>query len=195
MRKILLFLLLSNALFAQKQAAKDAITVFKEPTSKPKLGETHYGNRVGGLIGQEGKTTELICLEEGDRIEEIRVCLTPQLNVVKGFELKIQKKGGITKKAIFGSIMDGVWQPTFKVENGQKLIGISGAAGWFIDNISFQFDDNSSTPTYGGKGGDNDFKLHITKSQKGQFRGRLMGFWGSSTTQLESIGLVFYPIE
>jgi hypothetical protein len=195
MKKLLLFLMFSPTLFAQTEQPINETIVFKEPTTKPKLGEIHYGNRVGGLIGQEAKTTQLLCLEENDQLLQIRVCLTPRLNVVKGFELKILKKDGLVKSETFGNTNDGVWQIPFKVKKGQKLIGISGAAGWFIDNISFQFDDRTTTPTYGGKGGDNDFRLHITKSPKGYFRGRLMGFWGSSTTQLESIGLVFFPIE
>jgi hypothetical protein len=168
---------------------------FRMPTTKPKLGEVHYGNRVGGLTGQEGTTKQLICLEEGDRIQEIKVCLTKALNVVKGFEMTILKKNNTIKAYTFGENTEGVWQPSYKVKKGAQLIGISGAAGWFIDNLRFHFDDGSMTPQYGGKGGDNNFKLEITKNDKGKLRGRLMGFWGSHTDQLESLGLVFFPIE
>jgi purine nucleosidase len=168
---------------------------FKMPTTKPKLGEVHYGNRVGGLTGQEGVTKQLICLEVGDQVQEIKVCLTKSLNVVKGFEMTVLKKDNIVKTFTFGQNTEGVWQPVFKVKKGIQLIGISGAAGWFIDNLRFHFDDGSMTPQYGGKGGDNDFKLVITKNDKGTLRGRLMGFWGSHTDQLESLGLVFFPIE
>jgi purine nucleosidase len=168
---------------------------FRPVNKKPNLGEVHYGNRVGGLIGQEGPTTELLCLAEDDQIQQIRVCLTPQQNVVKGFELTIQQPNGTIKTETFGHTGGGAWQPPFKVKKGLKLIGIQGAAGWFIDRISFSFDDKSTTPSYGGTGGDHDFSLQITQSPKGHFRGRVMGFWGSATTQLESIGLVFFPIE
>jgi purine nucleosidase len=168
---------------------------FKTPNSKPKLGEVHYGNRIGGLIGQEGKTTELICIEDGDQIQQIKVALNQAQNIVKGFQMDVLKKDGSLKNYEFGNTKDGIWQKNIAIKKGIKLIGISGAAGWFVDNISFQFSDGSSSPIYGGKGGDNDYKLHITKNEKGQFRGSLMGFWGSSTDVLESIGLVFYPIE
>jgi purine nucleosidase len=177
-------------------------STFQMPTTKPRLGEVHYGNRVGGLTGQEGKTTHLICIEEGDQIQDIKVCLTKALNVVKGFEMSVLKKNNTVKTYTFGENTDlsrdnreGVWQPIFKVKKGVQLVGISGAAGWFIDNLRFHFDDGSTTPLYGGKGGDNDFKLVITKNDKGQLRGRLIGFWGSYTNQLETLGLVFFPKE
>lgn len=168
---------------------------FKSPNSKPKLGETHYGYRVGGLIGQEGETKELICIEEDDQILQINVALNQSLNIVKGFQMEVLKKDGNLKNYDFGNTKDGVWQRPFKIKKGAKLIGISGSAGWFIDNISFQTSDGQSSPVYGGKGGDTDYKLHITRNEKGQYRGRLMGFWGSSTEFLESIGLIFYPVE
>jgi purine nucleosidase len=170
-------------------------TTFKNPHSKPKLGEVHYGYRVGGLIGQEGKTNELICIEENEQVTQIKVALNQSLNIVKGFQIEVLKKDGSLKSYDFGNTKDGLWQKPFIVKKGAKLIGVSGAAGWFVDNISFQTSDGSSSPIYGGKGGDTDYKLHISKNEKGQFRGRLMGFWGSSTDFLESIGLVFYPVE
>jgi purine nucleosidase len=168
---------------------------FKLPHSKPKLGEVHYGYRIGGLTGQEGKTNELICIEENEQVTQIKVALNQSLNIVKGFQIEVLKKDGSLKSYDFGNTQEGVWQKPFVVKKGAKLIGVSGAAGWFVDNISFQTSDGSSSPIYGGKGGDTDYKLHITKNEKGQYRGRLMGFWGSSTDVLESIGLVFYPVE
>jgi inosine-uridine nucleoside N-ribohydrolase len=168
---------------------------FQMPSHKPKLGQVHYGNKVGGLIGQEGATNEVIGMEENDQIQQIKVCLTKTLDVVKGLELEVLKKDGKIQKLYFGNTTDGVWQAPYKVKKGVSLIGISGASGWYIDSISFLFSDGSKSPTYGGKGGDNDYKLQITKNNKGQFRGRLMGFWGSMTDKLESIGLVFFPLE
>jgi purine nucleosidase len=168
---------------------------FKSPNAKPKLGDIHYGYRVGGLTGQEGETKELICIEEGDQVQQIMVALNKTQNVVQGFQMEVLKKDSKMQKYDFGNLKDGVWQKPFVIKKGAKLIGISGSAGWFVDNISFQTSDGQSSPIYGGKGGDTDYKLHITKNEKGQYRGRLMGFWGSSTDLLESIGLVFFPIE
>jgi purine nucleosidase len=168
---------------------------FSLPNKKPKLGDVHYGNRVGGLIGQEGETKQLIFIDEGDQIQSLRVCLNKDQNIVKGFEINVLKKDNKTVSYTFGNVNNGVWQKEFIVKKGLELIGIKGAAGWFVDRVGFVFSDGSTSPIYGGKGGDNDFTLSITKDGSGRSRGRFMGFWGSSTDYLETIGLVFFPIK
>jgi hypothetical protein len=165
------------------------------PNTKPKLGDIHYGNRVGGIIGQEGQNEVLNFLKIDDQITQITVRLNEARNVVKGFKISVIKPDNSKHDFYFGNTEGGIVEPPFPVKQGKQLIGISGAAGWFVDNIRFHFSDNSQTPLYGGRGGDNDFKLFITKDRKGKFRGRLLGFWGSKTDKLESIGLVFFPIE
>jgi hypothetical protein len=165
------------------------------PNIKPKLGDIHYGNRVGGIIGQEGENEVLNFLKIDYQITYITVRLNEARNVVKGFKISILKSDYSKQDFYFGSAEGGIVEQPFVVKKGLQLIGISGAAGWFIDNIRFHFSDNSQTPLYGGNGGDNDYKLMLSKGKNGKYRGRLLGFWGSKTNQLESIGLVFFPIE
>ena len=169
--------------------------VFQRPQSKPRLGEVHYGNRVGGLIGQEGPTRHLIFLEEGDRISELMVSLTPEGTIVKGFRLMVAKADGSTEDHVFGKVDGGTWQAPYPVPDGAELVGIAGAAGWYIDRLRFLFNDGSESPTYGGPGGDNAFELKLATRPDGTLRGRMMGFWGSWTDVLETIGLVFWPLE
>lgn len=159
---------------------------------KPLLGEIHYGNRVGGVQAQEGKTIGVIAFEEGDVLKCIQVFLSER-HIVTGFTLEVEKETGLNTFS-FGN-MAGVPQEKFRVPKERKLVGIQGASGWFIDSIAFVFDDGTSTPRYGGAGGDLDFSLVLNKKPSGEYLGRLMGFWGSHTHLLETIGLVFWPIE
>ena len=168
---------------------------FAAPSRKPRLGDVHLGNRVGGVLAQEGPTTQVVCMEEGDQLLSIQVSLQEKTKLVKGFRMVVLKNNKQPQTYDFGATEGGAWQPAYKVAKGRELTGISGAAGWFVDRIRFHFDDGSVTPVYGGAGGDNDFQLLIARNEKGQLRGRWLGFWGSATDKLESVGLVFFPKE
>lgn len=159
---------------------------------KPLLGEIHYGNRVGGVQAQEGTTVQVIAFEENDVLKSIQVFLN-ESSVVSGFQLEVKKQNHIELFS-FGAVK-GHPQEKFIVGENKKLVGISGSSGWYIDSIQFIFDDGCMTPRYGGLGGDLDFKLVLNKKPSGEYLGRLMGFWGSHTVLLETIGLVFWPIE
>lgn len=169
------------------------------PDHKPLLGEIHYGNRVGGIQAQEGRSVQVIAFEEADVLKSIQVFLTdnpsePGFETVAGFQFEIEKAGEV-KTFSFGSVK-GVAQEKYLVSDNRKLIGISGASGWLIDSLVFIFDDGSTTPKYGGIRGDLNFRLVLNKKPTGEYLGRLMGFWGSSIRgHLETIGLVFWPIE
>ncbi len=159
---------------------------------KPLLGEIHYGNRVGGIHAQEGETIQLIAFEEGDNIKAIQVFLSER-QIVTGFTLDVVKDQDV-KTFSFGNI-EGIPQEKYHVSGSKKLVGIKGASGWFIDSLLFVFDDGATTPKYGGNGGDLKFSLVLNQKPTGEYLGRLMGFWGSHTNLLETIGLVFWPVE
>lgn len=173
-----------------------AQTPFREPDHKARLGETHYGNRVGGLVAQEGQTVVVLIQDSTETLRSIQVCVEkrPGFGIVKGFRIEVGRANGSTKTVTFGN-QDGIWENRYLVPTGRKLVGISGACGWFIDNLRFHFDDRSTTPLYGGTGGDTTFQLRLTQKTNGDYKGRFMGFWGSWTQFLETIGLVFYPYE
>lgn len=162
---------------------------------KPLLEEVHYGNRVGGVQAQEGESKQLIVIDADDILKSIVVCVAKlnEIQIVAGFQLELEKDGN-TSMYSFGNL-SGTIEEKFTVPNGRKLVGISGTSGWFVDSLQFIFDDGSRTPKYGGKGGDINFNMTLNKNSKGAYTGRLMGFWGSYTDYLESIGLVFWPIE
>lgn len=184
--KLILLMFLPFATLAQN--------LFREPAHKARLGEIHYGSRVGGLIAQEGRTVEVMVQDSTETLRSIQVCLAKNPSVVRGFRLEVQRADGSLKTVMFGN-SEGAWAEKFVIEQGRKLVGISGACGWFIDNLRFHFDDRSTTPLYGGSGGDTTFQLLLTQKSNGEYKGRFMGFWGSSTQYLETLGLIFYPYE
>jgi hypothetical protein len=169
---------------------------FHEPDHKARLGEVHYGNRVGGLVAQEGQTVAVLVQDSSETLQSIQVCVDkrPGAGIVRGFRFGVRGADGRVRYVSFGS-QEGAWEPPFNVPNGRNLIGISGACGWFVDNLRFHFDDQTTTPRYGGNGGDTTFQLLLTQKPDGRFKGRFMGFWGSWTHSLETIGLIFYPYE
>ncbi len=166
---------------------------------KPLLGEVHYGNRVGGIQAQEGKSVQVIAFEPDDVLKSIQVYVSKNppsrgFETIAGFQFEIERKGEV-RTFSFGSVK-GVAQQKYLVSDNRKLVGISGAAGWLVDSLAFIFDDGSTTPKYGGIRGDLNFRLVLNKKPTGEYLGRLMGFWGSSIRgHLETIGLVFWPIE
>ena len=185
--QILIFLAFNCKTFSQT-------TDYQAPTHKPLLGEIHFGNRVGGEIAQEGLTKKLICLEDGSRLQSIQVNITKAKNVVKGLKMSILDKNNLLKEYVFGDTL-GIWQEKISLKNSQKLVGISGTMGWFIDSICFHFSDGTKTRRFGGNGGDIAFQNIFNRDKKGNYKGKWMGFWGSATDQLETIGLVFMAIE
>jgi hypothetical protein len=172
------------------------IQAFKDPKSKPKLGEVHYGNRVGGLIGQEGLNQELIFLaHEKDQLKKIFIALNSEKNIVKAIRFMVEMRDGSLKTFDFGFANNNEYLFQYELKKNQKLIGIKGSGGWFIDNLGFIFSDGKETQIWGGKGGDNTFRISLSKDVRGILKGRLMGVYGSYTEHLESLGLIFWPIE
>lgn len=177
-----------------------ALTAFAQskswivPTHKPLLADIHYSNRVGGEIAQEGRTQKLICLEKDSRLTSIQVNVTAAKNVVKGLKMSIRDANNLERILAFGDTT-GIWQEKITLKRNQKLVGISGQSGWFIDAIRFHFSEGSQTRLFGGRGGDVAFSQIFNRSKKGYYKGRWIGFYGSSTDQLETIGLVFMAVE
>jgi hypothetical protein len=191
MKAIVLFLLFLQVSLQAQTLPQD----FTLPSEKAKLGDIHYGNKVGGIIGQWSIDKQLIFIEEGDQLMEVIFGLPPEKNIVGALKFKVQKKSGTIEEYIFGDPQKQLWQAPHKVKKGITIAGISGAGGWLIDNMRIHFSDGTATQLYGGKGGDNTFNISITKDKKGRAKGRFMGFWGSYVDKIESIGLVFFPIE
>ncbi|MEM9327992.1 MAG: hypothetical protein AAGA85_20165 [Bacteroidota bacterium] len=185
--------LLVSAVCLSIITATTAQDLAKPQDHKPLLGEVHYGNRVGGIQAQEGPSVQLIAIDEGDALKSVQVYLGER-DIVGGFELELLKEAGKLETFSFGDIT-GAPQEKYLLNTNKKIIGIRGASGWYIDNLQFVFDDGSMTPRYGAQGGDLDFSLVLNRNPEGQLKGRLMGFWGSHTHYLETIGLVFWPIE
>lgn len=180
---ISIFLFASFGTFSQSS--------FTIPKTKPLLGEIHYGNRVGGIIGQEGDLAVLHVFDHGAKeyLKSLRIGLNSN-----GLVSSIQFEKSTGEVLLFGNPACE-WQKTYVLSANKEIVGISGAAGWFVDRLQFHFSDGSSTPKYGSSGGDLSFELFINKDKNGNLKGKFLGLWGSHTHAIETLGLVFWPIE
>jgi hypothetical protein len=83
---------------------------------------------------------------------------------------------------------DGGQLSVFHLDADEYLIGASGRSGTYIDSIEFQTNKRTS-PTYGGSGGQRDFRIDVPSNAK------VTGFVGRSGQYLDAIGLTFIPIR
>ena len=98
---------------------------------------------------------------------------------IRIIELKTETPAAVNKTSQSTNAADTVFKmPTNKARLDR------GASGWFVDFLCFLFSDGSKTPLYGGTGGDLNYPLQLARNPGGQLRGRLMGFWDSSTQLL-----------
>jgi hypothetical protein len=194
--RVLSFVLFSLSVLTVAVLTVSAQTPFQEPARKAKLGEIHYSARIGGTVGEEDKKFSVMAVNENDRLVSIAVCLaTNGSDLVRAIRLEVADKQGKTRIFTCGDSVGGKWLTPHKVPSKSQLVGISGSCGWFVDSIRFHFDDGSETPLYGSRsGGDTDYRLVLSR-KNGQLKGRFVGFWGTATEYLETIGLVFFPIE
>lgn len=162
---------------------------------KAQLGEIHYSARVGGTVPTQGDTFLIQVLSEGDVLRQIQVGVNqnPDFAVVQALRMVMEDSTGQFRELTIGN-SDSKWEKVIEVPGGSELVGISGASGWWIDRIRFHFSNGSFSPTFGGKGGDTDFQL-ILSQRDGAWKGRWLGVWGTHTDYLESLGLIFWPIE
>ena len=162
---------------------------------KAQLGEIHYSARVGGTIPTQGDTFLVQVLSEGDVLRRIQVGTNEEVNfqVVQALLLVVEDSVGQARELTIGNA-NSEWKESVEVPEGAELVGISGASGWWIGQIRFHFSDGSASDTFGGTGGDTDFRLLLSQRDK-KWKGRWLGFWGTHTNYLESLGLIFWPIE
>ncbi len=161
------------------------------PDRKANLGEVHYSARVGCTVGTEGERFQALVIPESGRLASVQVATAG--SVVHSLRFNYTDADGRAQTYLVGSD-DGDWQKPFLIPPGHMLVGISGAGGWWIDRLVFHLNDGTTSPAYGGTGGDTDFRLLLAQ-RDGKWKGRLTGFWGTVGEHIESLGLVFWPIE
>ena len=183
---VLVLLLISSLAFGQQRYLSE---------QKAQLGEVHYSARVGGTIPTQGDTFLVQVLSKGDILRGIQVGIYQHngRQVVQAIRFIVEDSVGKSKEVLVGNT-NSEWQDKIDVPDKAAMVGISGASGWWIDRIRFHFSDGSTSLAYGGSGGDTDFRLLLSQ-QAGKWKGSWLGVWGTHTDYLESLGLVFWPIE
>jgi hypothetical protein len=162
----------------------------QQPIARPKYEDLHASAAVGNTGPPHGRRFWLDFLKDGGKLEGIRVCTHPEVPVIASIQFRYQNSDGKGAIAFLG-VGDNC-APEYAVPPGVSLVGISGAGGWFVDQIRFHFSDNSTTPAYGGTGGDHEFSLTLRKKD-GKFVGRIVGFYGTEEGgKLESLGLLYW---
>jgi hypothetical protein len=186
-----------NALAQQlaRWLPQTSVNEFQPPTRKARLGEMHYSSLIGGTIGALGKKFSCELIGEKDRLLSVQVGLNENhLHLIKALRFEMLNERNERASKTCGNADNVAWQAAFTVPAGRQLVGISGASGWYVDNLRFHLDDGTMSPTYGGKGGDTEFRLLLHQSG-GKWKGHLRGFWGLSENAIEALGLIFWPIE
>lgn len=165
------------------------------PSARPGPGAVHFSAPVGGVFGAGGQPFSTDLLQRDDQLLAVRVNLTPApLYVIRALAFRIRRADGQIHEVRIGEV-SGEWQEWHKVPAGARLSGVSGASGWYLDALQFHFNDGTSSPRYGGSGGDTDFQL-ILNPRNGSERQFIRGFHGTYTDfGLETIGLIFDPAE
>jgi hypothetical protein len=171
----------------------DTTSTPDEPSGRALLGEMHYSALVGGTTGSRGARFVREFLTHSARVTSIQAGLGPAPGrVLRALRFGV-RDDGVARLIEIGAPADADWQPRFDAPAGASWTGISGASGWYIDSIRFHFDDGSTTPLYGGAGGDTTYHLTI-HAPNGNARGSLRGLWGACDGAIETLGLIFWPL-
>jgi hypothetical protein len=162
-------------------------------TARPGPGAIHFTAPVGGTYGSRGEPFEVDFIKPGSSIVGIQVNLGPApLHIVRGIRFKLAQSGGDPHIVLIGHV-DGEWQEWHELPDNQKLTGISGASGWYIDAIRFHFANGEPSPRFGGPGGDTAFSLSLM-NENGTSHGRIRGMHGTLAEEgIETLGLIFDP--
>ena len=163
--------------------------------ARPGPGAIHYGAPVGGIYGAAGTSFQADFLQPLTRILSLQVNLGPApAKLIKGMKFRLRQEGGKVETLLIGN-PEGDWQEAFSIPEGNQLIGISGASGWYLDALQFHFSQGLTSPRYGGDGGDTEFDIRIPSKREGK-SGRIRGFHGSYATEgIENLGLIFDPAD
>jgi|GEM_PF-1931552 len=163
----------------------------------PGPGMLHYSAPMGNAQGAKGEHFFKQVLPPNSKLTGIQVNAgalgNDSFTVIRGIKFFVEKDG-VLEEILIG-LSEGNWQEKFELHQEAELVGINGASGWWLDKIQFVFSNGSTTPLYGGKGGDTTFNLKLNQ-QKGEYGGRIRGFHGIyNDLGITTIGLIFDPAD
>jgi hypothetical protein len=152
----------------------DAVGLVYAPVSQANAGKTSLAGGQGGAEFTDAG------IPSNARIIEIRVRAGERLD---GLQLVYQTADGTTREGGWHGGQGGR-STSFRLDPDEYLTGISGRHGNSIDSIRFHTNRRTSA-TFGGRGGNRDFKLDIPAGT------RATGFTGRAGIYIDSIGLTY----
>jgi hypothetical protein len=133
--------------------------------------------------GQGGTPFSDIDIPAGARVFEVYVFSAEYVDAVQisyllpdGRSISGQRHGG-----------PGGRQNIFRLDTDEYITGLSGRCGKYIDSIRVHTNKRSS-PAFGGRGGDRDYRVEIPSGNQGA------GFTGRAGDYLDAIGLTYIPL-
>jgi hypothetical protein len=145
-------------------------------------------------LGQESNTTQIVGGRGGSAFADSGV--PPDARVL---EIQVRAGDAVDSVQMLYLLSDGRTTPgqqhggmggqlnTFRLDNDEYLVGISGRYGNYLDSIKFQTNKRTS-PVYGGRGGSRDFSLTVPAGYQA------VGFAGRSGNYIDAIGLIYAPV-
>lgn len=114
-----------------------------------------------------------IHVRSGDHVDSVQMVLSHP----DGRRITTTRRGG-----------SGGRLNVFRLDSDEYITGASGRHGDYIDSISVTTNKRSS-PVWGGRGGDRDFRLEVPAGNQA------VGFAGRAGDFVDAIGLIFMPLQ
>ena len=159
--------------------------------TRPGSGKLLFSAPAGSLYGARGGEFQEDFLCAGCRLLAVQVNMG---EVLRGLRFRYAAGSNGEERELTIGHEEGNWLPWHTVPEAAVLTGISGASDWHIDRLRLHFSDGSSTPEYGGPGGDDRFSLSVPYGDGRPLR--IRGIYGSSDgTGIEYLGFISDPVD
>jgi hypothetical protein len=108
---------------------------------------------------------------------------------VKGFRFVGEAADGGRVETVVGPA-GGEYERPIEIKTGVEIVGVSGKHGLVINSLRLHLSDGTISPSAGGTGGGDEFRLLLRKRDSGHL-GQVTGFFGlSDQDSLTGIGLL-----
>ena len=160
------------AVFATVLAIAAGATAYTQQSSTEVFGG-RGGSRFADPEPQAGTRVLEVHVRAGDLIDSIQLMFA----LPDGRTAMSPRHGG-----------SGGRSNVFRLDSDEYITGLSGRCGDYVDSIRIHTNRRTS-PVYGGRGGDRDFRVEVPPGYQGA------GFTGREGDYVDAIGLVLTPLR